>query len=106
MEYFFLLDEDYKILVKVFCDCPEDGYIQVTEEEFRQSDNYYKFNPETREFSELIEVKPQKEESEHEQITKETYATTSLSAEDNLLNMDLLTAIDDKLTLIMEHLGI
>lgn len=106
MNYFFLLDKDYKILVKVFCDCPEDGYIHVTEEEFKQSDYYYKFNPETREFSDLIKVEEVVEESEHEKITKETYETASLSAEDNLLNMDLLTAIDDKLTLIMEHLGI
>lgn len=44
--------------------------------------------------------------SEHELITKETYETTSLSAEDNLLNMDLLVSIDNKLNLIMEHLGL
>ena len=44
--------------------------------------------------------------TEHELITKETHETTSLSAEDNLLNMDLLTAIDDKLNLIMDYLGL
>lgn len=106
MNYFFRLDDDCNIVVKAFCDCPDDGYIQVTEEEFKQGDYYYKFNPETREFSEPIETEEVVKESEHETITKETYATTSLSAEDNLLNMDLLTAIDDKLTLIMEHLGL
>lgn len=45
-------------------------------------------------------------ESEHEKITRETYETTSTSAADNLLSMDLLTGIDDKLNLIMEHLGL
>lgn len=44
--------------------------------------------------------------TEHELIAKETYETTSMSAEDNLLNMDLLTSLDDKLNLIMEHLGL
>ena len=44
--------------------------------------------------------------NEHEEITKEVYQTTSLSADDNLINMDLLVAIDDKLNLIMEHLGV
>lgn len=36
----------------------------------------------------------------------ETHEITSISAEDNLLNMDLLTSLDDKLNLIMEHLGL
>lgn len=58
------------------------------------TDDYYVEEP--------IEIEP----TEHELITKETYETTTLSAEDNLLNMDLLTAIDDKLNLIMEHLGL
>lgn len=44
--------------------------------------------------------------TEHELITKETHETTSMGAEDNLLNMDLITGIDDKLNLIMEHLGL
>ena len=46
------------------------------------------------------------EPTEHELITKETHEATTLSVEDNLLNMDLITALDDKLNLIMEHLGL
>lgn len=48
----------------------------------------------------------EKEPSEYERLITEVYETTSTSAEDNLLNMDLLTALDDKLNLIMEHLGL
>ena len=44
--------------------------------------------------------------NEHEEITKEVYQTTSLSVDDNLINMDLLISIDDKLNLIMDHLGL
>lgn len=84
-----------------------DGCIEVSQEEFQQAQQHKKFNPETREFSEPIEhTEIEVEETEHQKITKETYETTSMSAEDNLLNMDLLTSLDDKLNMIMEHLGL
>ena len=51
-------------------------------------------------------VEPVEMVNEHEEITKEVYQTTLLSSEDNLLNMDLIASIDDKLNLIMEHLGL
>lgn len=44
--------------------------------------------------------------SEHETLTKEVYDITQFASEDNLLNMDLICSIEEKLTRIMEHLGI
>lgn len=104
--YFLKLDGEYNIIEFVVGEAL-DGCIEVTFEEFEQAQQHKKFNPETREFSEPIEhAEFEVEPSEHEKITKETYETTSMSAEDNLLNMDLLTSLDDKLNLIMEHLGL
>ena len=104
--YFLKLDGEFNIIGFVLGEAL-DGCIEVTLEEYNTAQGYKYFNPETREFSEPIEhAKFEVEPSEHEKITKETYETTSMSAEDNLLNMDLLTSLDDKLNLIMEHLGL
>lgn len=77
-------------------------------EEYDESYLNRKYDTETKEWTDEYYVYEPLEVtlSEHELITKETYETTSLSAEDNLLNMDLLTTIDDKLNLIMAHLGL
>lgn len=67
-----------------------------------------KYDTEAKEWTDEYYVEEPVEvvESEHQKITRETYETTSTSAEDNLLNMDLLTSLDDKLNLVMEHLGL
>lgn len=107
MTYFLLLDENFNIIERAIGELINESYVEVSQDEFADSQFHLKFNPETREFSEPIEVKEiEVTETEHEKLTRETYETTSTSADDTLLNMDLLTAIDDKLNLIMEHLGL
>lgn len=44
--------------------------------------------------------------NEFELLIKETYETTQVVSDDNLINMELICALDEKLTLIMEHLGL
>lgn len=44
--------------------------------------------------------------SEHELLTKETHSNVETSSFDNLINMDMLLMIDQKLTAIMKHLNI
>ena len=39
-------------------------------------------------------------------LTKEVDQTTTATSEDNLLNMELICAVDEKLNLIIEHLGL
>ena len=44
--------------------------------------------------------------SEHELITKEISYSVEITSDDNLINMDMLLTIDEKLNAIMEHLGL
>ena len=45
-------------------------------------------------------------ESEHEVLTKTINNNLELTSFDNLLNMDILISLDEKLNKIIEHLGI
>lgn len=110
MQYFVRLSDGFiveTIFGELSSEVNESDYVEIHEDEIEKVNLYRKFNPETREFSEPIEQSEvEVTETEHEKLTRETYETTSTSADDNLLNMDLLTTIDDKLNLIMEHLGL
>lgn len=66
--------------------------------------NYtYVWNDDTQDI-ELVQGK--KIEVPHEEVTKQTYSTVEVSSYDNLTNMDMLIGIDEKLNMIMEHLGL
>jgi len=93
MNYFLLLDENFNIVEHAIGELINESYVEVSQDEFAESQSYLKFNPETREFSEPIEV-------------KEIKVTEAITAKDNSLNMELLTAINDKLNLIMEYLNL
>ena len=55
----------------------------------------------------LDEIKKQPEfKDEHHSLTKTINENVETTSFDNLLNMDMLLAIDEKLNTIIEHLGI
>lgn len=90
----FINDNNCIVIDKVveYPEIPNDGY------------NYsYIWNDEKQEI-ELL--KGAKIEAPHEEITKQTYTTVEVSSSDNLTNMDMLIGIDERLNMIMEHLGL
>lgn len=57
--------------------------------------------------AQLEDTLPQLEEMmDHEEITKEVHTNVEISSVDNLINMDMLIALDEKLNTILEHLGL
>lgn len=103
-KYIIYLGDDNTILSVANTFDYTDSDIELSEEEYKLAMKYRKFNAQTREFSEPIEEITRT--VTHEEITEEMHNITQVSAEDNLLNMDLLTALDEKLALIMAHLGL
>ena len=47
-----------------------------------------------------------KQLNQHEEVTKQTYSTVETTSFDNLINMDMLLRLDEKLNAIIEHLGL
>nr|WP_302599703.1 hypothetical protein [uncultured Cellulosilyticum sp.] len=103
-KYIIYLGDDNTILSVANTFDYTDDDIKLSEEEYKLAIKYRKFDAKTREFLEPIEEITKT--ATHEEITEEMHNITQISAEDNLLNMDLLTTIDEKLTLIMAHLGL
>ena len=103
-KYIIYLGDDNTILSVANTFDYTDSDIELSEEEYKLAMKYRKFNVQTREFSEMIEEITKT--ATHEEITEEMHDITQVSAEDNLLNMDLLTTLDEKLALIMAHLGL
>lgn len=97
-EYFTNVDEEY-------------SYYDVKQWSTKNN-RYEKFTGSTFEFNKVLydvtdgTFKVPIETNDHEEITKETYSTVEVSSYDNLTNMDMLIGIDEKLNLIMEHLGL
>lgn len=51
-------------------------------------------------------IQPMENIDDHDKITKETHSNVATTSFDNLINMDMLLAIDEKLNAIMGYLGI
>ena len=47
-----------------------------------------------------------KQQSEHDEITKQTYESVEMTTFDNLINMDMLIEMDAKFDAIIKHFGI
>lgn len=90
----FINDENCIVIDKVLAipPMPEDNKIRVM-----------RYNAEKQEL--YIEVIGTKLMSQ-DKLVKETYLTVETSSFDNLINMDMLLGLDEKLNKIMEHLGI
>ena len=86
----------------------EDDWMSISFEEFEEAQAYQKFDKEKREFLEPIVVKVPETETVQEILdtTRVVERNVNMVSDDNLLNMDLICALDEKLTLIMEHLGL
>ena len=86
----------------------EEDWVSISLEEFEQAQSYQKFDKEKREFFEPIVVKMPEKETAQEILatTRAVERNVNMVSDDNLLNMDLICALDEKLTLIMEHLGL
>ncbi len=103
-KYIIHVDDDNNILSVAYTFDYSENDIELSESEYEQALKHKKFNPVTREFSEPIEEGSVV--NEVETLIKETHETTQTVAGDNLLNMELISTLDDKLNLIMEHLGL
>lgn len=86
----------------------EEDWVSISFEEFEEAQAYQKFDKEKREFFEPIVVKVSETETVQEILatTRAVERNVNMVSDDNLLNMDLICALDEKLTLIMEHLGL
>lgn len=102
-KYIIKLDELNNIITVLDTFDYSDDDIIISQEEYELALKYKKFNPATREFEEPIEIE---EVVKVDKLIKETHETTQTVAGDNLLNMELISTLDDKLNLIMEHLGL
>lgn len=80
--YFLLLFKN-KIICKAMGESPSEEYIEVSKDEFEKSNSFYRFDVETREFSEpiIIEelVKVKTNEELEEEIKVLNQAITELS---------------------------
>lgn len=89
----FINDDSCIVINKVveFPEIPDDGH------------NYtYHWNEEKQEIELLQGVK----ETPIKEVIKSTHDVVETTSFDNLINMDMLLALDEKLNVIMEHLGI
>lgn len=122
MKYFITLDEAFNIGMLLESPYePEGDYIEVSYEEYIQARQYAKFNLETREFTEQLNIEPIV--SPHEKMTegiKNSVETTSedtltamelhmdtntkveISQSDGLLLMEMLIMLDEKLNQLLK----
>lgn len=107
-----------------YAEIDKDGYVigLYTLSDVVSCDNYIFIGDESIEFGRKYdrinkiwtdEFRPQLPEgpilatiSEHEQLTKSMSENVETSSFDNLINMDMLLGLDEKLNAIMKHLGI
>lgn len=75
-----------------FLQVPNDGY------------EYHQMWDEDKE--EIYLKRGKKIEIPHYEISKSTYDAVETTSFDNLINMDMLLALDEKLNAIIEHLGL
>lgn len=106
MRYFVYLDDDFNIGMSIMSLTePElEGYTEIDEGIYHKLNGYKKYDPNTGELSEKIIYEPII--NEHEEITRQTHESVEITSGDNLINMDMLLAIDEKLNAIMAHLGL
>ena len=126
MKYFITLDEEFNIGMLLESPYePEGDYIEVSYEEYIQARQYAKFNPETREFTEQLNIEPIV--NHHEQMTEgiknsvettsddllttmelhmDTNAKVDTTQSDALTIMEYQTILDEKLNKIIAHLGL
>ena len=80
-----------------------DKQLEVPTEPTDNKIRVLKYNSEKQElYYEIVGTK----EVPHEEVTKQTYEAVEVTTYDNLTNMDMLMSIDEKLNMIMEHLGL
>lgn len=88
MKYFITLDEAFNIGMLLESPYePEGDYIEVSYEEYIQARQYAKFNPETREFTEQLNIEPIV--SPHEKMTEGIKNSVETTSEDTLTAMEL-----------------
>ena len=83
----FIVDKELS-----FKSFPNDGYRYT-----------HVWNDETQEIEHL---RGEKIEVSHEEVTKQMHSAVETTSFDNLINMDMLLALDEKLNAIMKHLGL
>lgn len=68
------------------------------------NDGYKYTNVWNSETQEIEHLRGQKIKISHEEVTNQMHNEIGIASSDNLINMDMLLAIDEKLNAIMEHL--
>ena len=107
MRFFIRTDQDNRIIMKVGASEPLYDTVEISEEEYRSMDfdNYVYFYEQDK----IIQGEQLEQPApalSHEEATLETYQNVELSSMDNLINMDMILELDEKLNKIIEHLGL
>lgn len=107
MRFFIRTAQDNRIIMKVSASEPLYDTVEISEEEYRDIDldNYVYFYEQNKIIQGDQLDQPELPLS-HEETTLATYQNVELSSMDNLINMDMILELDEKLNKIIEHLGL
>lgn len=110
MKYFISVNDNHVIGMKLEAPDGWDGLIEITEEQFSSIElNKFKYtyiDGEVVQGEEIINKPEEPQVNEYKELIRGTHEVVETSSFDNLINMDMLLGLDDKLNKIMEHLGL
>lgn len=110
MRYYVLIQDNYikEIFSEgTFVDIP-DGFIEAnfTNNEILYNIDFVNYKYKVVGNTVILEENQVDRELTHEEVTKQTFKGVETTSFDNLINMDMLLGLDDKLNKIMENLGL
>ena len=107
MRFFIRIDQDNRIIMKVSASESLYDTVEISEEEYRGIDlNNYVYFYEQNKIIQGEQLEQPAHPLSHEETTLATYQNVELSSMDNLINMDMILELNEKLNKIMEHLGL